>query len=248
VSKRSADDSSGIGLVGRRILVGGGTGDVGIEIVAKLIAAGAEVVVPARDPHKAELLRRHVGDDDRHRDALTIIDGFPEDDAQLDAIASQLAAVAPFDGAVATLGPWFHGPALVSLPLMDWHRVLRASLDSHFLFAKLALPALREGGQYVMLNGAAAEQPVPHAGVVSIAARAQTMLSEVIAAEHPHIGVHTLMLRSVIATRARRQIDPRWVTAAAVGDAVTWLFGEQGRRTAGSTLTLNALTFNPKAD
>ncbi len=231
-------------LAGRRILVGGGTGDVGIEIVAKLIAAGASVVVPARDPRKADALREHVG----QSHALMIIDGFPQDDAQLDVIASQLAADAPFDAAVATLGPWFHGPKLVSLPLADWHRALRASLDSHFLFAKLALPQLREGGQYVMLNGAAAEQPVPHSGVISIAAHAQTMLGEVIAAEHPRIGVHTLMLRSVIATRARTKTDPSWITAAAVGDGVVWLLGAQGRHTAGSTLTLNALAFNPKTE
>jgi NAD(P)-dependent dehydrogenase (short-subunit alcohol dehydrogenase family) len=236
----SEPTAASTGLAGRRFLVGGGTGDVGIEIVAKLIAAGAAVVVPARDPRKADALRAHVGRDR----ALTIVDGFPEDDAQLDAIASRLAADAPFDGAVATLGPWFHGPKLASLSLMDWHRVLRASLDSHFLFAKLALPMLREGGQYVMLNGAAAERPVPHSGVVSIAARAQTMLGEVIGAEHPRIGVHTLMLRSVIATRARTQVDPTWITAAAVGEAVVWLFGEQGRRTAGSTLTLNPTTSN----
>lgn len=218
-------------LRGRRIVVGGGTGDVGVEIVAALLGAGADVVVPARNTAKAAALGTH--------DRLSVLDGFPEDDAGVAGCREKLAACGPIHGAVAAIGPWFHGPVLTELPKADWDAMVAAALTSHFLFARAVMPMLHPRGQYVLINGGAALAPVPHSGVVSILARAQTMLAEVLAAEHPGVGVHTLMLRSIIATRARRSTDPSWVTAAEVGDACAWLFTPQGRLTAGSIVTLN---------
>jgi uncharacterized protein YbjT (DUF2867 family) len=64
-------------LAGRRIVVGGGTGDIGVEVVAQLLEAGAEVLVPVRDKRKAEVLKRQAPTGS----ALTIVDAFPQDDA-----------------------------------------------------------------------------------------------------------------------------------------------------------------------
>jgi NAD(P)-dependent dehydrogenase (short-subunit alcohol dehydrogenase family) len=221
-------------LAGRRIVVGGGTGDVGVEIVARLLAAGADVVVPVRNPAKAGALGSHA--------RLSVIEGFPEDDAGVAALHDSLAATGPIHGAVAALGPWFHGPALTQLSKVDWDAMVAAALTSHFLFARAVVPVLIPRGQFILINGGAALAPVPHSGIVSILARAQTMLAEVLAAENPGIGVHTLMLRSIIATRARPSPDPSWITAAEVGDACAWLLTPQGRLTAGSIVTLNQKT------
>lgn len=218
-------------LTGRRIIVGGGTGDVGVEIVSSLLAAGADVVAPVRNPAKAAALGEH--------ERLTAIGGFPDDEAGVAAMREKLEASGPLHGAVAALGPWFHGPALAQLPKADWDGMVASALTSHFLFARSVVPMLAPGGQYILINGGAALTPVPNSGVVSILARAQTMLAEVLAAENPKVGVHTLMLRSIIATRARPSPDPRWITAAEVGDACAWLFTAQGRLTAGSVVTLN---------
>jgi NAD(P)-dependent dehydrogenase (short-subunit alcohol dehydrogenase family) len=222
-------------LAGKRIAIGGGTGDVGVEIVDRLLAAGAEVIAVVRSAGRADSLPQNAG--------LTVIEGFPEDDAAVVALRDQLASLGPIHGAVASLGPWFHGPALAELPKADWDHMVSAALTSHYLFARSLMPALTAStGQYVMINGAAAQSPVPHSGVVSILARAQTMLGEVLAAENPSVGIHTLMLRSIIATRARPKHDPSWITASEVGDACAWLFTAQGRMTAGSVLTLNEKT------
>jgi NAD(P)-dependent dehydrogenase (short-subunit alcohol dehydrogenase family) len=220
-------------LAGRRIVVGGGTGDIGVDIVAQLIEAGAEVLVPVRDERKAAALKRHVPSES----ALTIVSAFPED-AGVDRLREAIGRWGRCDGAVASLGPWFHGPALSALPTADWHRVVTASLTSHFLFARAVVPRLEPRGQYVMLNGAAALAPVPHAGVVSVMAAAQTMLGQVLAAENPAIRVHTLMLKSIIATRARLQPDPSWITSQEVGATTAWLFTDAGRLTGGTTVQL----------
>lgn len=196
-------------LSGRRIIVGGGTGDVGVEIVAALLAAGADVVVPVRTMAKAAALGGHA--------RLSVIEGFPEDDAGVAALREALATTGPLHGAVAALGPWFHGPALTQLPKADWDHMVQASLTSHYLFARAAIPTLADGGQYLMINGGAAQFPVPHSGVVSILTAAQAMMAQVLAAEHQNLEIHVLMLLSIIATRARRNPDPDWVTAQQVG-------------------------------
>lgn len=219
-------------LHGKRIVVGGATGDVGVEITGQLLDAGATVVALVRNAQRAETLAHH------HR--LTVVLGFPESDAGVRQAKEAIAGIGLIDGAVASLGPWFHGPALCDLPVADWDAMLQSSLTSHYLFARSVFPLLGAGSQYVMVNGGAALGPVPHSGVVSILARAQLMIGEVLAAENPEVGVHTLMLKSVIATRARTHPDPSWVTSAEVGKACAWMFTESGRLTAGSTLTLTA--------
>jgi NAD(P)-dependent dehydrogenase (short-subunit alcohol dehydrogenase family) len=221
-------------LAGRRIVVGGGTGDIGVEIVAQLLQEGAEVLVPVRDVRKADVLKRQAPTGS----ALTIVDAFPQDDDGVARLQDAVRRWGPCHGAVASLGPWFHGPAIAALPTADWQRMVTASLTSHFLFARSVVPVLAPRGQYVMLNGAAALVPVVHSGVVSVMAAAQTMLGQVLAAENPSIRVHTLMLKSIVATRARPQSDPSWLTSHEVGAMTAWLFTEAGRLTGGTTLQL----------
>jgi NAD(P)-dependent dehydrogenase (short-subunit alcohol dehydrogenase family) len=219
-------------LRGKTIVIGGGTGDVGVEIVAALLAAGASVLALVRSAGRVHTLPNH--------ERLTIVDGFPEDDAAVEELRAKLARHGHIDGAIASLGPWFHGPVLSDLPKDDWDKMVGAALTSHYLFARATMPALTaSGGHYIMINGAAALAPVPHSGVVSILARAQAMIGEVLAAENPSIVVQTLMLRSIIATRARPKADPSWVTAREVGEACCWLLTAQGRLTAGSKTTLH---------
>lgn len=217
----------------RRIAVGGGTGDIGVEIVRALLAAGAEVIVPARDPRKADALRTFVD----HAEWLTIIEEVALDDASAERVGGAMGEI---HGAVASLGGWHQGGPMTRLPLADWNATASGNLTSHFLFAKAVIPRIAPGGQYVMLNGAAARSPVPHAGHVSVMAAAQIMLGAALRQENPHLLFHTLMLNSLIATRARPNPDPSWVTAEEIGRLIVWLFGDQGSQTAGSTITLSA--------
>jgi NAD(P)-dependent dehydrogenase (short-subunit alcohol dehydrogenase family) len=219
-------------LKSRRIVVGGGTGDVGVDVVAALLDAGAEVIVPLRSVGKGEELRSSLRDASR----LALIDGFPEDDAGVGALAD---AVGEIHGAVAAIGSWRRAHPLTALPLEEWDYVSSGNLTAHFLFAKAVVPRLTRGGQYIIINGAGALQPVPQSGHVSIMACAQLMLGEVLRSENPHLLIHTLMLKSVIATRARQRPDQTWVTSREVGAMTAWIFSEQGRLTAGSTITLS---------
>jgi NAD(P)-dependent dehydrogenase (short-subunit alcohol dehydrogenase family) len=208
-----------VGLAGKRIVIGGGTGDVGIEIVAQLLASGAEVLAIVRDKARAASLGSHA--------SLHLIEGFPNDDDGVAKIAKELGEFGPIHGGIASLGPWFHGPKLTQLPKADWDQMVQASLTSHYLFARAVVPNLVDGGQYLMINGGGALHPVPSSGVVSVLASAQTMLARVLAAEHQNLKIRMLMLLSIIATRARTNPDPSWVTAREVGEKCAWLFADE---------------------
>jgi NAD(P)-dependent dehydrogenase (short-subunit alcohol dehydrogenase family) len=222
-------------LKGHRIVVGGGTGDVGVDIVAALLDAGADVIVPTRSSTKADALRHALRDPTQ----LTLLDGFPSDELGVERL---MDAVGEIHGAVAVIGSWRHATALTAMPVDEWSSAIAGNLTAHFLFAKAVMPRIMDGGHYVMINGAGALAPVPQSAHVSIMASAQLMLGEALKAENPRVLFHTLMLKSIIATRARSTADPAWVTSREVGDMTAWLFGEQGRLTAGSTVTLSAKT------
>lgn len=221
-------------LSGKRIVVGGGTGDVGSAIVDVLSHAGAHVLVPARDMTKAAALWDQV----RAPERVEIIDGFPTDEAGIGDLSSRLMEAGPIDGAVASLGSWFTFGPLTKTPLKGFRRAFESLLCSHFLFARAVVPALRPGSTLVMVNGAGSEEPVPNSAAVSIMAHGLSMLFESLVVENPRLHIHMLMLRSVIATRARRNPDPSWVTAEQVGETAHWLFSPQGQRTAGTVVAL----------
>ena len=222
-------------LNGRRIAVAGGTGDVGVGIVAELTEAGAEVIVPARSPQKAEALRDGLAAPQR----LSVIEGELGDEAAVARLRGALEERGPIDGVVASLGSWLAFGPLAETTLEEVDRAYRSLLRSHLAFARAVAPLL-DGGTYVVVNGGASLAPAPGSSAVSIMTRGLTMLPEVIEAEHPTIRVHTLLLSAIVATRARQDPDPSWITAREVGAAAAWFFSPLGALTAGGTVTLNA--------
>lgn len=223
-------------LEGKTIVVGGGTGDVGEGIVAALIDRGAHVIVPARSEAKGGQLRDAVSAPER----VEIFDAAPVDEASAARLAERLEAAGQIDGAIASLGSWFSFGKLIDTPQDGFEQAFQSLLLSHFLFAKAVVPTLAKGGTYIVVNGAGSEAPVPGSSAVSIHAHAVSMLFQTLVAEHPDLRSHMLMLRSIIATRARATADPAWVTAREVGDTAAWLFSAKGQLTAGSVIGLQS--------
>lgn len=214
---------------------GGGTGDVGVGIVGALTEAGARVVVPARSVQKAELLKNGLSKPER----LIVINTLPVDEAGVSTLRNQLADLGPLDGAIASLGSWFSFGSLMETTAENLQAAFDSLLMSHVLFARSVVPVLVPGATYITINGAGSETPVPDSSAVSIMTHGLNMVTSTLEAEHPEIHVHTMMLRSVIATRARPQHDPSWVTAEEVGQAAAMLLTPLGRLSRGSIFTLN---------
>lgn len=218
-------DSGHGALAGRKVLVAGGTGDVGEGIVRQALAAGADVVVPARSPERAALLQERVP-----HPRLSIVEAAFSVPEEADALRRRLREYGPLDGIVASIGGWHQGPLLLETTPDAWQAMLGSHLTPHFALARAFLrgDALVPHGTYVQVLGIAAEQAVPRAGPVSITAAAVDMLGRVLQAESQSGGprVCQLMIRSPVATRRRERVRPEWPTADDVGRAAVGLLAD----------------------
>jgi len=212
-----------IDLHGKRIVVAGGTGDVGAGIVKCLLDAGAKVIVPVRSPAKGERLASDLG----HPAGLHLAKGEFGPDGASNAIVKAILADGPIDAAVASLGGWWQGKPMIEVPSQDWEELVRNNLTSHVLAAQTLLPALAGRGPYIQILGAAAEHPVPGSGPISITAAAVAMMGRVLAAEGAL--VRQIMIAAFVSTRARHSSDPGWIKVEDVGAAVIRLIDAPGR-------------------
>jgi 3-oxoacyl-[acyl-carrier protein] reductase len=225
-------------LAGKRCLVAGGAGEVGEGIVRVFLRHGATVLVPSRRARKLDELRQRLGAPGAER--LIGLEGdlgTPDGAARIRDAALRGGRL---DAVVASIGSWWSGPRLVELPLDAWHRVLDERLTTHFVCARTFVPVLAEnpGSAYTLLNGGAAEAPIPGSGVVSIAGAAQLMLTRVLAAESLGTGVriNTLLVATPIRTRSHAEGEPGWLTADEVGEYAAWLSSDAAAELHGQTV------------
>ena len=214
-------------LKGKRIVVAGGTGDVGAGIVAVLLTLGAEVLVPARDAAKADRLKAEC----QQNGNLAIFMGEPGTVAGAENLAAEIRAAGSLDGVVASLGGWWQGPPLVGIDGAEWDNMLAGNLTSHFALARAFLPSLHvSGGTYIQILGGAAHYPIPGASLVSITAAAVAMMGRVLAVENraPSVKIRQIMIESMVATRSRPGSDPSWVKVADIGMAAARMISSRG--------------------
>lgn len=123
---------------------------------------------------------------------------------------------------VASLGGWFSGPSLTTLPRADLDSAVGDGLVSHVLALQAFLPMLETAGAgtYVMVKGAAALHPVAGSGIISTVAAAQLMLARVADAEAVHARVYSLVVSTPVLTRSRPAGPAGWLTAGDVGAEV----------------------------
>lgn len=204
-----------VDLTGKRIVVAGGTGDVGEGVVRALFAAGASVIVPTRSAEKGARLRDALA----NPSLLELIAGEVGHVRGAMALAATIAASCPLDGLVASLGGWWSGPMLVELDHQAWDRVIADNLTSHFALARAFAPLLKETqGTYIQLVGGAAEYPAPGSSLVSITASAVAMMGRTIEAETNGAFVtRQIMIGALVATRSRAAGPDTGVSADEIG-------------------------------
>jgi 3-oxoacyl-[acyl-carrier protein] reductase len=230
-----------------RVVVAGGTGNVGSFIVRALLERGAAVAVPSRTEAKlrefrayvaqhspeAQLARLHtfVGDIGDERGAQTL----------LQQITNAMGAPT---AVVATLGRFVAAPSLLDASTDQLQRVLHDYLIAHFVVARTFLPGLKaRGGTYVFINGPLAFEPWKGFGVglVSIATAAQHMLFRALAQEleaHP-VRVVELVSHAFIRDRQTQPGSP--IPGSAVGAFAAYLVSERAGTTHGQSIRLHSL-------
>jgi meso-butanediol dehydrogenase/(S,S)-butanediol dehydrogenase/diacetyl reductase len=134
------------GLKGRRVLITGGAGGIGIETAARFLEEGSRVIVLDRDP--AAL--------DRVRDRLPALNGtICADVSDPDAVARGFAQL---DGQVGGLDVLINNAGIslrhdfVDIPADAWRKVVDVNLNGVFFVAQQAARRMLAGTGGVILN------------------------------------------------------------------------------------------------
>jgi len=225
-------------LSGTVAVIAGGAGAVGEGIVHGFAAAGAQVVVPSRDPARLDDLRSRLGALPNLR---TLVGDLGTAEGAADVRNRVLADYGRIDSVVASVGGWWQGADLVDVDAATWARLLANNLTSHFVVAQAFVPVLSEraGSSYLMIIGDAAEVPVRGSAPVSITTAGVLMMARTLAAESAGtpLRVNALVL-GPLRTRARPTGRPEWLTADEVGAHAAHLASPGGAMVSGSIVRL----------
>jgi len=210
------------------VLVAGAAGGIGESIVRSLLSGGAaKVFGTSRTRERLDALSARLETSVRARFAPIVGDGGDFEGAQL--IADQVTARGGVDAVIAILGRgwWTGGPLLDTTPKV-WNAIINEMLTSHFALARAVIPMLaaRPDSVYLSLGGGAALTPMPDAGLVSIAAAGQVMLTRVLAREcgpKPPRIVELVINGPVNTPESRNFAQPHWITDDEAGNVVAEL-------------------------
>jgi NAD(P)-dependent dehydrogenase (short-subunit alcohol dehydrogenase family) len=207
---------------GERWVVFGATGNVGYGFAAAALAAGAEVLLPARSERSArELEARFAGE------AARVLRADVSNGDEADRLREQVAAQGRIDHVVASLGAWWQGGRLVDQSGGTWDDVRRMLLDSQVHAARGLLGLLTEPSQsYLIVTGAGALSTRPAVSLLAIALGGTLALSRQLRAEY-RSGARVNELR----ISARIEVEPRpgVVTSLDFARAVLPLFASDVR-------------------
>jgi len=182
------------------------------------------IVATARSDVRHALLRERL--DKRAAARLIPVIGDVSSAGNARTLAARVReAAGDFDVAIPSLGGWWEGEPLLGVAQSTWEAIMREMLETHVFFAQAFVPQLiRRGGTYLAIGGGAALTPIPNAGLVSIAAAAQVMLTRVLARENAGADVLELVVNGPVRTRDSAPFaGSDWIDADDVARVVTEL-------------------------
>lgn len=211
-------------LAGRRILVAGASGGIGLAVARRLADAGARLVLVARSPGPLEAAARETGG--------TAVPGDVADGAFVDALRSRVAEEGVLDGMVHAAGAFDLSP-IASTPPDMFRRMIDGNLTGPFLLIRAFLPAMlvARHGHIVTVGSVAGRTAFPGNGAYSASKFGVRGLHAVLDQELRGSGVRcTLVEPGATDTRIWDPLDPdgrddlpgrdAMLSPAAVADAV----------------------------
>lgn len=169
-------------LTGRRALVTGSSRGIGLALAGGLAAAGAHVVLNARDA------ARLAGAVEGLRTTGASAEACAFDVTDEAAVLAAIPALGAIDILVNNTGIQRRGP-LATMPLADWNAVLHTNLTSAFLVARAVVPGMiaRRAGKIVNVCSLMSELARPTTGNYAAAKGGLKMLTRAMCAEWaPH--------------------------------------------------------------
>jgi NAD(P)-dependent dehydrogenase (short-subunit alcohol dehydrogenase family) len=204
-------------------VVGGGGGALGSAVVARLVASGGRVVVPARHPDRVAA-----------RDGVTVVQCDLDDADEVSRLRGIVEAIDPWQALVSTSGGYTGGRAhetdeatietMLSANLLGPWRLARAAAAS--------MIAGGSGGRIVVVASRAATDVVRGQAAYQVSKAAVLKLAQVMAVELEGHGITVnTVLPATMDTAANREAMPKadrssWVTTDSVAAVIDWLLSD----------------------
>ncbi|TGQ48016.1 SDR family oxidoreductase [Mesorhizobium sp. M00.F.Ca.ET.216.01.1.1] len=148
-------------LMGKKVVVVGGSSGIGLGVAASALKSGAELVIVGRSPEKLQAAERTLGADSRVRT-------FAADMTKEAKIAWLFDEVGAFDHLVSTAGTPPPGDPIDRTDMDVVRRFVDNKLIGAVLLAKHAVRTLKTGGSMTLTSGINKDRPpVPGGSVVS---------------------------------------------------------------------------------
>lgn len=222
----------------RSVLITGGTGGLGIGVVARFLQDGWRVVVPWVHEHELERVDEH------ERLELVQADLFEPDSVAAAVALAAGDAGAPLGAMVNLVGGFASGPRVHETPIEEFEAQFRLNLRPAYLVTQAVLPHLIEadGGAIVCVSTRAALQPFSGAAGYISSKAAVIAFVKALAVEYRDNGVRAnAILPSVIDTPGNRASMPdadfgKWVTPAEIAGVIAFLASAQSAPTSGAAV------------
>ncbi|WP_458682525.1 SDR family NAD(P)-dependent oxidoreductase [Prescottella equi] len=212
----------------RTVIVSGGSGGLGVAVVAKLVSDGWHVVVPWIAEEELErlpksdsltLCRADLFDEEQVRDLVAIAVCNPE---------------APLRAVVNLVGGFATGKSVAETPIEEFDRMMQLNLRPLYLLTQAALPSLIEagGGSIVGVSSRAASAPFAGAAGYITSKAAVWALVNALSVEYKDAGVRAnVVVPSVIDTPSNRASQPDssrqgWVSPEQIADTIAFLVSD----------------------
>ncbi|HEY6469135.1 MAG TPA: SDR family NAD(P)-dependent oxidoreductase [Candidatus Dormibacteraeota bacterium] len=204
-------------------VVGGGAGALGSAVVARLVASGTQVVVPARHPDRVTA-----------QDGVRVVECDLDDAASVARLRDAVEAIGPWHGMVSASGGYAGGKAheiddaaidaQLGANLLGPWRLARAAADS--------MIAGGSGGRIVFVASRAAVEVAPGQAAYQVSKAAVLRLAQVMAAElKSHEITANAVLPGTMDTASNRDSMPKadrssWVSTESVAAVIEWLLSD----------------------
>jgi NAD(P)-dependent dehydrogenase (short-subunit alcohol dehydrogenase family) len=197
-------------LAGRLALVTGASRGIGAATAQALAAAGARVVLAARDAEAVETVAQAIRDRGGDARAIPTDVAKPED---VDALFDAVDRSGPLAALVCAAA------VLTSVPFEDtteeiWGRILAVNLTGSFLCCRAAFRAMRAAGEgrivnIASLSGVYATEKFPGLTAYNVSKYGVIGLTEAIAVEGKPLGISAICLSpGAVDTQMLREANP----------------------------------------
>ena len=164
-------------LMGKKIVVVGGSSGIGLGVAAAALARGAELVIVGRSQDKLLQTQRSLGADGRVKTVTA-------DMAREGEIATAFAGIGTFDHLVSTAGAPPPGSPIGDTDANEIRQFIDSKLIGAVLLAKHAVRKLTPGGSLTFTSGINKDKPpVPGGAVVSAIAGSFSYFARALALE-----------------------------------------------------------------